>query len=494
MSEVNAQDTTKINSADDVLHLYQGSGKDTKSGIEIEMSFYDPQDPDLAVMSLCQNKVLKNSAAAAMPEEDWVHNEPTSELLEVASKANNFANLRDVLKDTNDKVKILSDRASSLGLKRSYFQELPERTADDLLSRIVEVDRYRIMYAPYRADMAKCIEYFAVCKSNQVSVSVASADDMLKDIRRLYILAPFLFLLTDNSTGFNQGRTMPGNAAMLLRHEGLTEPRGERGYGFGDMPRYVFDACNGQEYMRAHIDHVMNNPLFMYYDLDGTLKGVPSGDWGVTFEALKERGLNTTSNYYLAQSTLWPDVKIAALKDAYGNVNGHRYEARMFGVGIHQHQTAFIATNALAFHEGFSASVDELLERYGFDITDPTDCYERVCQSYKAAREHNGQFMNVQYGTGTMLEFAREFGELMEDIAIEMDMEDELLPLLTICRTGCTDGKVNRKVFPTLEKVLDFQRQYDPQVFDNPNTCARLLFEKDHKSLFDESCSLARSA
>ncbi len=469
MSEVNASDLTPINSADDVFDLYLGSGHQAKAGLEVEMAFFNPESENLDVMSLCQNRVLKNSAAAAL-EGDWVHNEPTSELLEVASSAADFANMHRVLDETNKKIRLLTEKAQELGLKRSYFQELPEKTADELLSKIVEVDRYQIMYAPYRADMKKCVQYFAVCKSNQVSVSHRDPAHLLENVRRLYVLAPFLFLLTDNSAGFVEGQAFSGHGGMSLRHHGLLEGRG------GVLP-YVFSAKSGEELISAHIDHVMNNPLFMYYCKDGSLKGVPSGDWGVTFNSLKERGLNTASNYYLGQSVLWPDVKIAALKNSAGDVTGHRYEARMFGVGMHQHQTAMIITSALAFHADFSQKVNDLLARYG--LGDSEDLFAHVQQAYANAREHKGKFFDVAYGNGSMAAFAREFADLVEAMAADIGMEDEVLPLLTICRTGCTDGKVNRKLCPTLAETLAFQKHYDSEIFFNPNQCAKMVFENE---------------
>ncbi len=480
MSEVNANDLTEINGADDVFDLYLGSGENVKAGIEVELCFYNPDSPDLDVMSLCQNKVLKNSAAAVLPG-DWVHNEPTSELLEVASIAASPDNLQSVLDDTNKKIKILTEKAEGLGLKRSFFQELPERTADDLLSRIVQVDRYKVMYDPYRADMKKCVQYFAVCKSNQVSVSHKDPEHLLSNVRRLYTLAPFLFMLSDNSCGFSEGQPFKGHAGMSLRHNGLLEGRG------GVLP-YVFSAQSGEELIASHIDHVLNNPLFMYYDREGNLTGVPSGDWGVTFNTLKERGLNIASNYYLAQSVLWPDVKIAVLKGADGAVTGHRYEARMFGVGIHQHQTAFVITTLLAFHDAFARGVDDLLARYGFDTADLTAMYDLVISSYAQAREHNGKFFDINYGHGTMQDFARDFADLVEASADDLGLWDAAQALIAICRTGCTDGKVNRLLFPTLNDVLAQQREHDPRIFDNPNQSVRMAYEKVISNMQDNPC------
>ncbi|MCB1564030.1 MAG: hypothetical protein KDJ75_10725, partial [Alphaproteobacteria bacterium] len=174
------------------------------------------------------------------------------EVLEVASIAGAPTQIRDVLDDVNRKIQTLSDRAQSLNLKRSYFQDLPDKTADALLAHIMDVERYNIMYAPYREDMKDCVRYFAVCKSNQVSVSPRDADQMLRDVRRLYCLAPFLFMLTDNTSGYSEGKPFAGSAPMVLRHNGLGQGRG------GNVPPHVFTAKSGEEFIAAHIDHVMN--------------------------------------------------------------------------------------------------------------------------------------------------------------------------------------------------------------------------------------------
>lgn len=471
MSEVKANDLSEINGPEDVYDLYQGVGRENaKSGIEVELAFFDPNTDDLDAMSLAQNKVLKNAADATCPNKDFVHNEPTSELLEVASFAQKFSDSSEVLSDINRKISVLCDKADGIGLKRSYFQELPDKTADDLLSRIVDVDRYKVMYAPYRADMYKCVQYFAVCKSNQVSVSPYDMNHLHQNIRRLYRLAPFLFLLTDNSCFFSEGKPHLGHIGMTLRHLGLTEGR-------GGVPPYVFEAENGEEFVRAHIDHVMNNPLFMYYDLEGGLNRVPSGDWSVTFNSLKERGLNTASNYYLAQSIMWPDVKVATLKDQQGDVFGHRYEARMFGVGIHQHQTAYIITSALAFDDTFAQEIDRLLARYEMNG------YEDVLAAYAAARDHNGAFFDIPFGNATMQDFARDFADLIEPVIDRADLHAQGQALLYICRTGCTDAKVNRTLFKSLDDVRQFQKNYDISVFKDPNQCAVRVFEGELERL-----------
>lgn len=482
MSEVNAGDLRIIKDESDVIAGYAGAGADMRAGIEIEQAFFDSKT--LAPMTIPQNKVLKNAALGALPG-DWVRNEPTSETIEINSIAPHTDQVKKIFADTGQKIKIIAAKAQGIGLKRSYFQELPERTAAELLKSIVPVDRYQAFFVPPRTDMMGFASYFSVCKSNQVSVSYRDPDHMLANVRRLYFLTPFLFLLTDNSSGFREGKKFTGHAGMTYRHEGLLEER-------GGVPPYIFTAKSGEEYIHNHIEHVMTNPLFVHYDEQGKIIKIPAGQW-TTFSELANRGLNIASNYYLAETVLWPDVKIAALKDEQGNVVNHRYEARMLGVGIHQHQTAFLIVSALAANEKFAHDTDRLLARFGFDSKNLAQSRANLMAAYEAARNHDNQFFNIAYGTGTMADFAKKFADLIEIAYDGAGLDDELSPLLSICRSGCTDAKVNRLLFDTLDKALNFQKSYDPAIFDDPNKDAKSVFKKEIRAKDDKACCCSAS-
>ncbi|MCL4678570.1 MAG: hypothetical protein KJ017_08270 [Alphaproteobacteria bacterium] len=472
MSDVNAADRRIINGPEDVYPLYRGAGADVRTGVEVELAFFKAND--LAPIGVTENENLRAQAHEALGKGVWVHNEPTSETVEVSSIAAPLDDLRAVMDDVTNKIKIVMQVAERNGLKRSYFQELPERTADDLLSRIVNVERYHAFFKPYRSDMRGFAEYFSVCKSNQVSVSYSTPEHMFKNVRRLYLLAPFLFLLTDNSTGFSQGRPFGGHGGMTLRHKGLKEGR-------GGVPPYVLSARSGEEYLASHIDHVMNNPLYVYYDQDGKIVRLPAGTW-TSFNELKQKGLNTATNYFFAQTVLWPDVKIAALRDADGEVSGHRYEARMFGVGLHQHRTALMITGMLARDEALGAAVDALLKSFGLDPEGGPATQVELDKAYQAARSHGGAFFDIPFGSGTMRAFAQRFADLFEPVLDAAGFGAEGVPMITICRTGCTDGKVNRAVFLTLEDVLDFQMNYDMALFSREDACAKIVFADEMNS------------
>jgi hypothetical protein len=441
VSEVNAADTRPIRAPEDVWALYQGAGAGaSRVGAEVELAFFAPDSPTQCFMTAHQNAAVLATLAA-----DWAHQEPTAETLELATRAVRPDALPDLLDDMADKTARLTAAAAAHGLKRSYFQELPACTAVQLLGQIVDVERYRAFFQPPRADMAGIAAYFAVCKSSQVSVSYADPAALLADVRRLYLLAPFLFLATDNGAPFVEGQPATGHTGM--RYRAALGPR-------GGVPPYIFTAPDGPALIRAHIDHVWRNPLFVYYEPDGRLTRVPSGRWE-SFANLSARGLGTASNYFLAQSVLWPDVKIAALKDAGGAVTGHRYEARMFGVGPWQPAAAALIVAALAFQPDAAAQVDALLAAQG--VTGAT-----LPAAYAAARDHGGAFFAVPYGDRPMADFARAFADSMERAYAGRLEGRALAPFLEVCRSGRPDAQVSRERWPTLAAALAWQRGYDP--------------------------------
>lgn len=478
MSDVKADDFRIINGKDDIINTYCGAKTCTKAGVEIELAFFNPETPGLAPMSVPQNRTVKCAANHALNGE-WIRNEPTSDFLEVGSIASLPGYLRDVMDDSNTKIKVLSEKAESVGLKRSYFQGLSHLSAAQLLENIVDVERYQAFFKPPRKDMQDVATYFSVCKSNQVSVSYRDPDHMLDNVRRLYFLTPFLFLLTDNSSAFDEGKPFTGHSGMHHRAS-----LGDS----GGVPYYVFSAKNGREYIDAHIDHVMKNPLFVYYNKEGQIERLPSGMW-TSFNELKNKGLNTATNYFFAESVLWPDIKIAVLKNDEGDVYNHRFEARMLGVGMHQHQTALLIIAGLAFRPDFDLAVDILLKNFGFDKNAPDQSQKYLKQAYKDAREHNGRFMDIPYGTGEMRDFATQFAEILERTYMTEGFDKELEPILSICRTGCTDAKVNALLFPTLEEIQRHQKHYDARIFDNPNQCAHMVFAKEIQRKTGALCS-----
>ncbi len=457
MSEVNAQDQTLIRSPDDVLPLYQGVGSgQEKIGIETELAFFHAETLDF--MSIPENSALLNTAGFT------AHNEPTSDVLEIASIADSFERLENVIDDTDEKIRLLTSAAQNLGLKRSWFEYLPQTSASALLNSIVDVERYRIFFMPVRSDLDDISRYFASSKATQVSVSYRDPDHLLENVRRLYFLTPFLFMFTENSAGFWEGSPDPIDFLPGMVYRGALKNR-------GGVPNHLFTAKTGEDYIHAHVNQIMNFPMFMFYDENGKLTRLPDEKF-TSFEKLKKQGLNTAANYYLSQSTLWPDIKIAAIKDDRGNVFAHRFEARMFGVGLHQHRTAALIVGGLAFLPDFAQKTDALLKSFGFYVDQPQGSRQILTDSYKNARCHGNRFFDTPYGTGSMRDFALQFADLLEEACDDHPLQQRLGPALHICRTGHTDGFVNRVLFETLDSVKNHQKHFDSKLFDLKNACA----------------------
>lgn len=468
MSGVKTSDNKPISDIADVYDLYTGIGADeSRSGIEVELGFFDPETDDQKPMDVCQNESVKGRALDGASNV-WVRQEPTAETLEANSIAARYQNRTKVLDDIQDKLKILTQAAQDVGVKRSYFQELPNASAELLLSQVVNVERYQQFFNPPRADMTGIAAYFSVCKSNQVSVSYTNPDHLLDNVRRLYFLAPFFFLLSDNSSAFSEGKAVSYQPGMHYRK--FLNDKG------GYVP-YIFSAASGEEFIVSHIEHVMRNPLYVFYDENNVLQRIPSGTWS-SFNELKERGLNTPTNYFFAETILWPDVKIAALKDENDEPYGHRFEARMIGVGAWQHQAMYLVITELAHNQNYAGAVNALLARYGLSVQN-TEAEALLANAYDQACNHGNKFFDIPYGTGRMQDFAKEFADITEQAFEGKGFDDALEPLLRICQTELTDAKVNRCLFDSLQKTLDFQLDYDVSLFENPNRCAHMIFEEE---------------
>ncbi len=463
MSEVRPDNKHLISHPEDVLHLYQGAGSGSERiGAEAEFSFYDPAT--LKVMSLEQQRWIVSRSTFN------VHLEPGADLLEVASKAYPPDQAVKVIEDTAEMLAELDVLAAEAGLVRCPFEFMPNVQADRLLENISKVPRFQTFFVPVREDMRDIARHFVLSKSAQVSVSYRDPGHLLENMRRLYFLAPFLFMLSDNNPGFVEGNPEPVNY-----HPGLVF-RSSLGFR-GGIPPHFWTAESGEDYIGGHIEQVMSGAMFAYFERDGTLVRLPNGNY-TNFLELQMAGqeLNTLSNYFLAQSTLWPDIKIAQITGDSGEVTGHRYEARMFGSGPHQYASAVVIVRALAFNQNFASRVSRLLKEFGFYCDSPASSRQLLEESYLQARVHGGRYFSIRYGIGTMRDFAGMFAEALEEFfSEEPEYRKFSEPLLHICRTGRTDAFANRKYLSGYEHVLDFLKNIPDNFFNQLQSMDRKL-------------------
>lgn len=463
----------KIVHAEDVRALYAPAGAGNgKVGLEVELAFFF-RDTGAFMDREAHARLMHGAAERGVT----LNVEPFCDGVEIATLAAPFARVGAVIGDAQRQIGVAMEAARALGLKRSFFEHSPQVSPDDLLRNIVDIERFRTFFDPPRPDMTGIARYFVGSKSTQVSVSYETEDHLMRNMRRLAFLAPFLFLLCENTCRFYEGREEPADV-----HPGM-DYRAALGK-LGGIPDYVFTARTGAEMVDAHIKSVFDAPLFTFFDESGKQRRLPDREW-TSFRALAERGLNTERNYFLAQSTLWRDIAIRPLRDAAGNTTGHRLEARMFGVGMHQHATAAMITGGLAFDEKVAAETDRLLERFGFHIEEPGRSRAALDEAYRAARNRGGRFFGIACGTGIMADFARDFAAIME---AAFGDDTHVAPLLHICRTGMTDSRVNRERFGSLREIAAFQKSYDESWFDGFSGCNDLAFRDGGSPCLKAGC------
>lgn len=469
MSVVSGSDRL-ITSPDDIRAVYDGVGAgNSKLGVEVELAFFERNTGRF--MTKETNKALRN---AVQCQGVTLNIEPFCDGVEISTIAMPFSQMECVIDDAMRKTIVTMDEARKLGVKRSFFEHAPQTSTDDLLNNIIDVERFHTFFVPPRPDMIDIARYFVGSKSVQCSVSYETLDHLLINMRRLAFLSPFLFMLTDNSCRFTEGRRSPINT-----HPGMTY-RASLGE-LGGIPPYIFTAQSGEEMIEHHITNVFDGPLFTYFDETDKQIRLPNEQW-TSFRKLAERGLNTERNYYLAQSILWRDIAIRPLKDAAGEtVIGHRFEARMFGTGMHQPQTAALITGGLAFLDSYGEAVDALLKTHGFDVDNPAASQTLLQDAYHHAQHHKGRFFDIPYGTGSMTDFARQFADITEEFYNGMEWDHHLTPLLHICRSGMTDARINWECFSTLDEVITFQKKYDESWLESPDFCNDLLFSEKGK-------------
>lgn len=457
------------------VSLYRGVGTGNgRLGSEIELAFFNPVSPDLAFMTREQNKAVRDAAENIYRLATSV--EATSETLEVATDAFTFTNVGRVIEDASCRIRKLTAAAGHCGLKRSWTEYLPQSSFSDLKKQVMDRPRSTaFIEAFHRHGAAGIANYFTASKATQVSVSHEDPEHLLRNVRRLYFLAPYLFLLTENSCRFteNDPKAVPFHPGMHYRAQ-----LGQRGF----IADYIFSAQTGEELIRAHLNEVVSTPMFTWIGQDGEfVQAAPGGL--KSFRDLAGEGLNTQANFELAESMLWHDVKIAGLRDADNNVQGYRYEARMFGVGAHQHATAPLIVGALAFDDDFASKTDALLLEHGFDVARPWRSRDILLSAYKNALTRGGDFMNIDYGLRPMIDFSRRFGALLSDCYAGRGLDVHLRPLLHIAETGRTDGRVNAETFYALKDVKNFQRHYRSFVLDQPAVCADMLIRGEMNAI-----------
>jgi hypothetical protein len=286
----------------------------------------------------------------------------------------------------------------------------------------------------------------------QTSFSPKDAEEMFRMTYRAYALTPLLMAACNSFSGF------------IVNEEERIDylPRGKYYLGYGDAggisPAFLTSE-NGAEFIRNHIAEVFRAPMHFAYDLEGGLIPASKGN-RITFEKLCEQGLNTQSNFELAESFLYNDVKICNLRDEKGQVLGKRMEVRGADSGIDQPVMAVLLAATLVPDGPAAEAFDALLRDYGFTGNPKADA-ELFLSSRKAAVENGGKFMDVPFGTGRLMDFAQEVAGIIVNACDGSVPGRDMARLLDVLMTGNCDGKIFAEKCPSLKDAAALMQKLD---------------------------------
>lgn len=465
----NTVDAPNILNPEELRQYYAGteSMAACKMGTEIEYALIRAQT--LSVPTSAQTQGLY---ADVQDQGYGARFEPPTSAIELATPPFvAHTDLTGLITHINAAHEALQNTAAKHDLLLSPFGHWPHIPLESI--EIVNLERYQSFFVPPRADMIETFRFFTGCMNVQVSLGYQDPDHLLRIIRMATALEPFLFLTTDSSCNFHEGKP-------IAHIQNITQKQ-KMGVNTG-IPDFYYSAKTGAELIDAHIDFTLNHPhIFAAFTAQGQLKRLPTGTW-CAFTDLEAAGYGpqNMTNYLQAQSESWRRAcNIATITDADGRLINHRAEIAACQTGLlHQRISATILGYLIGYDAQFYDDVQRLLHTHGIDLENLTDARPLLEANFNAACHHNNRYDALPFGTKTLGEFTREFANALEGAAQRHAIAaQDIAPLTHILRTGRPDWLVYREKLTNLEETLHYINTYkdQPNAF-NAQSCADWLF------------------
>jgi hypothetical protein len=457
MTDVQKTNTRKISSVEDALPLYAPPSVEYtgKMGAEVEMPLMKPGKGKPAIPTALEMQALQTKLKAKGYDAQL---EPAG-VLEYASPAVAVGETAALLTAVKKDLAIFEGAANDDGFTRSPFSIVPTTTKEEALRNMVSRERLQVsLKAMQEIFDANTLRLPMLTSSVQTSFSPKDPDEMFRMVYRAYALTPLLMAATASSSGY-----------IVNEDERLDYlPRGKYYLGYGDAggisPGFL-KSSTGAEFIRNHIEEVFNAPMHFAYNPDGSI--IPStAEDRLTFKGLAERGLNTLSNFELAETFLYNDVKVCNLRDEQGKTVGKRMEVRGADSGIDQPVMGIILAAMLVPEGPAAKAFDALLKDYGFTGDPKTDA-PLFLASRTAAVDNGGKFMDVAFGTGRLRDFAQDVAGIIATWANVP--QSDLARLTDVLMTGNCDAKIFAEQFGSLAEVTTFlQKDLTPKQDNAP--------------------------
>lgn len=443
MTDVQKTNLKKISTVEDALPLYAAPPKEYtgKIGAEVEMPLIrpgagKPAIPTAAEMQALQKKMKDMGYDAQL--------EPAG-VIEYASPAFEKDDVAALVRAVKKDIAVFDKAANDDGFTRPPFSIVPTTTKEDALGNMVSRERLQVsLKAMQEIFDENTLRLPMLTSSVQTSFSPEDPEQMFRMVTRAYALTPLLMAACNASSNY-----------IMNEDEKLDYlPRGKYYLGYGDAggisPAFL-KSGNGAEFIRNHIEEVFNAPMHFAYNAEGGL--IPaSKENRITYAKLVEQGLGTQSNYELAETFLYNDIKVCNLRDETGKAIGKRMEVRGADSGYDQPVMAILLTAALVPDGKAADQFDALLKDYGF-TGNPKQDAELFLKSRDAAVNNGGKFMDVAFGTGSLRDFAADVAGILVNAYDGKVPATDMARLTDVLMTGNCDGKIFAEKYKTLQDV-----------------------------------------
>jgi hypothetical protein len=438
MTDVRKDDLTRINSIEDVIPLYRGNGLAAEKqyiGFETEIYLYKKGEdgaPVAASPADCARLLQTLKDRGQQPQLEM------ASAVEYASPAFRVSEVPQLVREIEDAWRVYQAAIQDEGLTASNGALLPFVTLQSAEENLVDRDRARglVKGMALFKDPA-FLKVTLLCTSTQISLSYKDPADLHDLLTTGYALQAPLYALFANHPAYIEGKD-----EKLAVH-----PRAAFYEAFGDqggIPQSLLTAKDGDDFIRKHAKQVFETPLLFYYDHGQNLVWPEKP---VTFEELKDIGLNTRSNYDLAESFIYTDLKVCNIRDEEGRPTGKRVEVR----GLDAGETGALAgvpfVHALLRDPQARDEVKGLLSQYGL-TPDHEDWQQRALEARHAAAHHGGKFLDVPFGItaegapGSLKDFSRGLGNILARYAARNPgVAAALSPVIDICNSGVSQAQ-----------------------------------------------------
>ena len=442
MTEVRNDNNTLISSIEEVIPFYRGNGLslDKQSiGFETEIGVYKngpdgnpvgASTPDTTAL-LAYLKSLGHEAQLEMASA-VEYASPPFRVTEVPQL------VREIKKSWDDYLAAIAAKGFRIN-DASFF---PFATLKSAESNLVDRDRARGLVKGMK--LHKAVEFLKVtllASSTQISLSYKDPADLHDLLTTGYALQAPIFALFANYPPFIEG------SDKRIDYN----PRAAFYEAFGDqgsIPKTLLEAKDGDDFIRRHAQQVFENPLLYYYDSTGTIIWPEKP---LTFRQLKDIGLNTRSNYDLAESFLYSDIKVCNIRDEEGQPVGKRIEIRALDAGKLGVLAGAPFIHAVLRDPQAHLQIKALLAEYGL-TPDQSGWQERIIAARHNASYHGGKYLDVPFGLrpdgrpGNLKDFSRELADILQ-LYVQRNpaLKDALQPLIDIAKSGITQAELKSR-------------------------------------------------